>query len=403
MVTKRKTSKFSKTTNRNKTRKVLGGLTKEQIEELKNRNNKSKFEYKLLPWIPRNRLDSEGLSRNPNSIDYLEKNPYEVDWYTLSQNPNAISILGKNLNNINWQYLSANPNAIHILEENNLDNVNWSLLSRNPNAIHILENNLDKVNWYWLSENPNAIHILEENPDKVNWSLLSRNPNAIHLLEENLDKVDWKQLSKNPNAISILENNLNMVDWLVVCSNPNPKIIPFLERNLDLNTLSQAQLKRLSANPNAIPILQYRLDKVDWKQLSKNPNAISILENNLNMVDWLVVCSNPSPKIIPFLEENLDLNRLSEAQWKQLSKNPNAIPILKNTNFNLIDWKEFSANPSIFYRSLDEVSFDKELKDTFDSRNLSLLSRSKTRVPEDVFDTIKGYFGGKRKTTKRKK
>jgi len=330
MVTKRKTSKFSKTTNRNKTRKVLGGLTKEQIEELKNRNNKSKFEYKLLPWIPRNRLDSEGLSRNPNSIDYLEKNPYEVDWYTLSQNPNAISILGKNLNNINWQYLSANPNAIHILEENNLDNVNWSLLSRNPNAIHILENNLDKVNWYWLSENPNAIHILEENPDKVNWSLLSRNPNAIHLLEENLDKVDWKQLSKNP-------------------------------------------------------------------------NAISILENNLNMVDWLVVCSNPSPKIIPFLEENLDLNRLSEAQWKQLSKNPNAIPILKNTNFNLIDWKEFSANPSIFYRSLDEVSFDKELKDTFDSRNLSLLSRSKTRVPEDVFDTIKGYFGGKRKTTKRRK
>ena len=33
----------------------------------------------------------------------------------------------------------------------------------------------------------------------------------------------------------------------------------------------------LSENPNAIPILEKNLDKVDWCALSKNPNAIHLL------------------------------------------------------------------------------------------------------------------------------
>ena len=66
------------------------------------------------------------------------------------------------MNKIDWNGLSKNPNAIHILEKN-LDKVNWDRLSCNPNAIHICEKNLDKVNWQYLSGNPNAIHILEKN------------------------------------------------------------------------------------------------------------------------------------------------------------------------------------------------------------------------------------------------
>ena len=34
----------------------------------------------------------------------------------------------------------------------------------------------------------------------------------------------------------------------------------------------------LSINPNAIPILEKNLDKVNWFRLSGNPNAIHILE-----------------------------------------------------------------------------------------------------------------------------
>ena len=65
----------------------------------------------------------------------------------------------KNTPVINWYWISRNPNAIHLLEKNP-DKINWNLLSGNPNAIHLLEKNPDKINWNWLSYNPNALHLL---------------------------------------------------------------------------------------------------------------------------------------------------------------------------------------------------------------------------------------------------
>ena len=88
------------------------------------------------------------------------------------------------IDNLDWEGLSRNPNAIQLLEKN-LDKVYWSQLSANPNpnAIHILEQNLDKMTtvscWAWLSSNPNAIRLLEKNLDKVNWASLSYNPNIF--------------------------------------------------------------------------------------------------------------------------------------------------------------------------------------------------------------------------------
>jgi hypothetical protein len=55
---------------------------------------------------------------------------------------------------VNWQGLSRNPNAIQLLEKN-LDKVIRWALSGNPNAIQLLEKNLDKVDWWALSFNPN--------------------------------------------------------------------------------------------------------------------------------------------------------------------------------------------------------------------------------------------------------
>jgi len=39
---------------------------------------------------------------------------------------------------------------------------------------------------------------------------------------------------------------------------------------------------KLSANPNAIHVLEQNLDKIDWDMLSRNPNAIHLLEKNLD-------------------------------------------------------------------------------------------------------------------------
>ena len=77
--------------------------------------------------------------------------------------------------------------------------------------------------------------------------------------------MNWYNLSANPNAIHILEQNLNKVNW-----------------------------KKLSANSNAIPILEQNLDKVDWRYLSSNPNAIHLLEQNIDKVNWHVLSQNPN-------------------------------------------------------------------------------------------------------------
>ena len=42
----------------------------------------------------------------------------------------------------------------------------------------------------------------------------------------------------------------------------------------------------LSANPNAIHLLEQNLDRVNWGYLSRNPNAIHLLEQNPDNVDW---------------------------------------------------------------------------------------------------------------------
>ena len=42
----------------------------------------------------------------------------------------------------------------------------------------------------------------------------------------------------------------------------------------------------LSANPNAIRLLEQNLDKIEWNYLSGNPNAIHLLEANLDKISW---------------------------------------------------------------------------------------------------------------------
>jgi len=48
----------------------------------------------------------------------------------------------------------------------------------------------------------------------------------------------------------------------------------------------------LSWNPNAIPILEKNLNRVNWERLSENPNAIHILEQHLYKVNWKNIWTN---------------------------------------------------------------------------------------------------------------
>ena len=168
--------------------------------------------YKLRDWIytPYIKEFWANVSRNCNSISFLEQNPDKIDWEWLSENPKAIHLLEQNQDKIDWERLSGNPKAIHLLEQN-LDKIDWKVLSSNPKAIHLLERNQDKIDWHSLSENPKAIHLIEENLDKINSFKLHKNPNAIHLLgRPNIKRLRdsyynycWENLSENPSIFEI--------------------------------------------------------------------------------------------------------------------------------------------------------------------------------------------------------
>ena len=65
--------------------------------------------YELLDWINEEKISWCELSRNPNAIDLLERNPEKIHWFWLSQNPNATRLLEKNPEKICWSLLSHNP------------------------------------------------------------------------------------------------------------------------------------------------------------------------------------------------------------------------------------------------------------------------------------------------------
>ena len=52
--------------------------------------------YKLHDWIDINKLDWDGLSRNPNAIRLLKKNQNKINWNVLIHNENATEILENN-------------------------------------------------------------------------------------------------------------------------------------------------------------------------------------------------------------------------------------------------------------------------------------------------------------------
>jgi len=63
----------------------------------------------------------------------------------------------------------------------------------------------------------------------------------------------------------------------------------------------------LSKNPNAIPILEKNLKKINWIALSSNPNAISILEKNQDKINWYLLSSSAS-----IFELEIQYNKLKE-------------------------------------------------------------------------------------------
>jgi hypothetical protein len=132
------------------------------------------------------------------------------------------------------------------------------------------------------------------------------------------ENVRWEGLSKNPNAIPILEQNIDKINWI-----------------------------ELSLNPNAIHLLEKNLDKVYWSLLSRNPNAIHLLEKNIDKIDWCRILSNPNA--IHLIEQHMD----KVIYYYGYMFNPNAIHLLAP-----LDHEKMKKNMSLFKEELVEYVFN---------------------------------------------
>ena len=72
------------------------------------------YSYEFLDFINIKKIVTNPLCYNKNSITYLKKRDWGIDWVQISSNPNAMSLLEQNKEKIVWKSLSCNENAIHL-------------------------------------------------------------------------------------------------------------------------------------------------------------------------------------------------------------------------------------------------------------------------------------------------
>ena len=284
--------------------------------------------YKLLDWISPEKLVPFRLFCNKSygAIEYIEEHfeslkNEEGFWFWISRNPNAIHILLKNPNKINEESLYWNPNCMDILlfQPKWIWNMHWIDFSRYTKSMNLLEKYFERIKWDCLCTNPHAIYLIEKYPERIEWSSLSHNPNAIHILEQNHDKIDFYCLKVNKKTSYLAENfpdKIKDLNWKWICSCSND--IDFIKKYPQFILWDELSLNE---HNDAVELLEANIDKINWKNLSKNknPKALKLLEENIHLLD----------------------------DWEELSFNPVAIDILKKYP-NKIEWYALSMNESIF-------------------------------------------------------
>jgi hypothetical protein len=96
------------------------------------------------------------------------------------------------------------------------------------------------------------------------------------------------------------------------------------------------------------------INKINWSLLSKNPNAIELLKENQDKINWVWLSFNPNAMTL--LKENPN-----KIDWFRLSLNPNAMSLLKE-NQDKISWWMFSQNPNIF--TYDYIKMKEKMKNS---------------------------------------
>jgi len=210
------------------------------------------------------------------------------------------------------------------------------------------ENHYKNYYTYSLSLNPNSIKYLEKYPDKINWNSLSKNENSIEFLKPEISKsnskIIWRELSTNPNSeiLKYLKKNPDKINLDRIHLNKNPQVKKLIELliELDENNFNKIRWDYLKIEKN-ISIDNISETNFNWYELSKNKNAISLLKKNPNNIKWKYISSNENPEAINLIRERLLLNKdFSEFDWIVIAGLPNynAIELIKENINDIINY-----------------------------------------------------------------
>lgn len=302
--------------------------------------------YKFKDWIPLQFLCNEGLTNNPKAVRFLEENPERIFCpYCWSMNPNAIPFLEKNFDFIDWIHLAANPNGIHLIEKNFQYIMTEVLEKTDIKKKNFITHEQYHYGFNWIQK-----RFLESQtcPKRSFWTLLSLNPNAIFFLEKHVEHIHWNALMYNKNCLIIFEKYPEKINWRVTNVDSN-YIILHEKFGSKISTIfwdrvSEDYIKKHWEGfiTEVFSLEDQEKERLFWAQLSKNPNAISILRQNVDKINWAALSQNPNA--ISLLETHVE-----KIHWFQLCKNPNAMPIFLKYPEKITQshyFKELCKNPN---------------------------------------------------------
>lgn len=271
------------------------------------------------------------------------------------------------------------------IPEDKLGDLNWPELTKNPKAISFLEKHLDRIVWPELARNPSndAIDLIITNKKKFNYNLYYNPcPRAIEEINKILDspkpspRPDWEGLSTNPGALNILQKNIKKIKWYKLFEYGPIELLPLINKKNTKDMSKEYMLKNKREEYAKLFLDLFEDELHSWARETK----ISILMENstdaavtyiLNHPDILTqyqvdnVLRNTNPRILPMLEKIIEngwvqtvlptniINQEHEVDdddeevqeaidfWRELSKNPAGIPLLKKYPNNIF-WDEFS-------------------------------------------------------------
>lgn len=268
----------------------------------------------IVGWLDETMLEQyvEKIKRK-NCLDFV------------CQNENAIQFIEKHMDRTSrlaWVYLASNKNATHLFDLGfpYFCSLCFHAIALNPNGAQFLMKHIDK---YYQSErivplltvcenpNPEAHFVLDyvgvDNFNDKWWNYLCKNENAIAALERftqnfttNLDKIHWKELSTNKNAIHILEQFPDMIDLNSLAFNENGiELLNKFINNKSTIEIESGIWQGLCSNVNGIPTLEKltnnfteHLNKLDWILLSRNPSAVPLLKQYIDKINLRNLCKN---------------------------------------------------------------------------------------------------------------